>query len=314
MRWGAIVVAAGRGNRFGQPKQLLPLAGKPMVAWSIALFGAMPEIVELVVVSEPDHLEPMRKLAAQYAPRLAARVVEGGETRQDSVRSGLEAISERCTGVLVHDGARPMVVASDVREAMRRVRAGTSTFLGSRVVDTIKEVAADGTVLRTLDRARLWAAETPQCAMTRELRRAHAEAQRRGIAATDDATLLERMGIASVVVPSSIDNFKITVPPDLERAENILNRRPVQPGAEEEVLLVEAFVDGAVALPVAEELTSRRGRLDSIDRDLPAAAVVRAYVPAEELHGFGDRLAVLAGDEAIFTAHHAHYVPRVTPG
>ena len=286
-----------------------------MVAWSIALFGAMPEIVELVVVTEPDHLEPMRKLATMYAPRLAARVVEGGETRQDSVRAGLEAISERCAGVLVHDGARPMIVASDVREAMRRVRAGTSTFLGRRVADTIKEIAADGTVLRTLDRARLWAAETPQCAMTRELRRAHAEAQRRGIAATDDAALLERMGIPAVAVSSTHDNFKVTVPADLERAEYILDRRPVQPFAEEEeVLLVEAFVNGEVALPVAEELTSRRGRLDSIDRDLPAAAVVRAYVPAEELHGFGDRLAVLAGDEAIFTAHHAHYAPRVTSG
>jgi 2-C-methyl-D-erythritol 4-phosphate cytidylyltransferase len=313
LRWGAIVVAAGRGERFGRPKQLIPVAGRPLVAWSIATFGALPEIVDLVVVSEPEEVEPMRKLAVTYAPRLVTQAVPGGATRQESVRAGLAALPERCAGVLVHDGARPLVLPRDVREGMRRVRPGVAALLANPVVDTIKVVSTEGMVQRTLDRSELWAAQTPQFALARDLRRAHGDAARNGVAATDDATLLERAGLDVFVVACTSENFKVTVPADRERAERLLRQRPSRPVTEEEILIVEAYVDGRAALEVARELESRRGRVDAIDRDLPSAVVVRAYVPADDLHGFGDRFAALAGDDAIFTAHHAHYAPRPAP-
>jgi hypothetical protein len=230
------------------------------------------------------------------------------------VRAALAAVPERCAGVLVHDGARPLVTARDVRAGMRVVRKGTASLLASPVVDTIKVVDHEqGVVLRTLDRSELWAAQTPQFALTSELRRVHAEASRNAVAATDDATLLERAGLDVVVVPASTENFKVTLPADRDRAEALLLQRVMPATPEEEVLLVEAFVDGQQAVDVARELESRRGRIDAIDRDLPSAVVVRAYVPAEGLRGFGERFAELAGPEAIFTTHHGHALPRATP-
>jgi 2-C-methyl-D-erythritol 4-phosphate cytidylyltransferase len=312
MRWGALIVAAGRGERFGAPKQLVDVAGRPLVAWSIATFGAMPEVVDLVIATEADYVDTILELAAAFAPRITTHVVAGGASRQASVRAALASLPERCAGAFVHDGARPLVLARDVRSGMRVVRKGTASLLASPVVDTIKVVDRErGSVLRTLDRSELWAAETPQFATTADLRRVHADAARSGVVATDDATLLERAGLEVVVVPSSAENFKVTLPADRDRAETLLRERAAPAVAEEEILLVEAFVEAELALDVAHELESRRGRVDAIVRDLPSAVVVRAFVPAEELHGFGERFATLAGQEAIFTTHHAHFAPRV---
>jgi 2-C-methyl-D-erythritol 4-phosphate cytidylyltransferase len=314
MRWGAVIVAAGRGERFGRPKQLVEVAGRPMVAWSIAVFGTMPEVVDLAVAVELEHVETVTQLVQEFAPRIASHVVAGGASRQHSVRAALAALPERCAGVLVHDGARPLVLARDVRAGMRVVRKGTASLLASPVVDTVKVVDHErGLVLRTLDRSEIWSAETPQFALASELRRVHADAARNGVVATDDATLLERAGLDVVVVPSSADNFKVTLPGDRDRAEALLLERVTPADTEEDVLLVEAFVDEGLAIGVAHELESRRGRIDAIDRDLPNAVIVRAYVPAEGLRGFGERFAELAGPDAIFTTHHSHVAPRAHP-
>ncbi len=313
MRWGVAIVAAGRGERFGGPKQLAQIAGRPMIAWSIATFGAMPEFVDLAIATEAEHVEAIAALAVEYAPRLSSRVVTGGATRQESVRAALRAIPERCAAIAVHDGARPLVLSRDVRAAMRVVRRGTASLLAARVVDTIKVVdPGRNVVVRTLDRAELWAAQTPQCATANELRRAHRDAERYGVSATDDTTLLERAGLDVVAVPGTAPNFKITLPGDALRAETLLLSREPAPTAEEEILLLEAFVSNDVAHAVARELESRRGRIDAIERDLPDAVIVRSYVPAESLTGFGERFAEVAGNDAMFTTHHAHLAPRPT--
>ena len=150
----------------------------------------------------------------------------GGATRQASVRAALDAVPERCTAVFVHDGARPLVRAADVRAGMALVRPGGGALLAEPVTDTIKAVASGThTVLRTLDRAQLWAAQTPQFAMLGDLRRAHAEAAAAGFEATDDAMLLERMGCEVCVVPASGENFKVTLSGDELLAEAILRER-----------------------------------------------------------------------------------------
>ena len=313
MIWGAIVVAAGRGERFGQPKQFIDVAGRPLVAWSLAAFGAMPEVLELAIATEPEHVERMQELAVQFAPRLASRVVHGGITRQDSVRAALNALSSRCGAAFVHDGARPLILPRDVRAGMRAVRAGVASLLAAPLVDTIKVVAnQDRKVLRTLDRDQLWAAQTPQFALVRELRRAHGDAVRYERSATDDATLLERAGLDVVVVPASEENFKVTYPGDRDRAEWILQSRPALEPTEDETLLVEAFVEARAVEAVSRELESR-GTLDGIDRELPRGVAIRAFVKAEQLRGFSERFADLAGADAIFTTHHAHDVAG-TPG
>ncbi|MGA7200656.1 MAG: 2-C-methyl-D-erythritol 4-phosphate cytidylyltransferase [Candidatus Cybelea sp.] len=228
MRWGAVIVAAGRGLRLGRPKQFIELAGVPMVGWSIQTFAAMPEIAELVIATEPESIEPLCELAFRLAPNLTQRVVRGGQLRQDSAREGIMALSDRCEAALIHDGARPLVTVADVRAGMREVRVGRASLLAEPVVDTIKLVDRDSLIVgATLDRGTLWAAQTPQFAMTAELRAAHEHGRLDGVAVTDDAALLERIGISVVVVASTSENFKVTLPGDVIRAETILNARAV---------------------------------------------------------------------------------------
>ncbi len=225
-RFAAIVVAAGRGERFGQPKQLVEVAGRPLVAWSIALFGEMPELEDLVIATESEYLGAMRELAATFAGRLTSSVVAGGATRQESVRNALAAVPERCDAVFVHDGARPLVRAEDVRAGMASVRPGIGALLAVPVVDTIKVVPRPGrTVARTLERAELWAAQTPQFATLADMRFAHEMARRAGLEATDDAMLLERTGIEVRVVPTGGENLKVTLRGDRDLVEALLRER-----------------------------------------------------------------------------------------
>ncbi|MGZ3496175.1 MAG: 2-C-methyl-D-erythritol 4-phosphate cytidylyltransferase [Vulcanimicrobiaceae bacterium] len=311
MLWGAVIVAAGRGTRFGRPKQLVELAGAPMLSWSIRTFAQMPEIVHLVVVTEEEWVERVRAMGAQIAGPKPFEVVGGGTTRQQSVRRGLDALSERCQAVLVHDGARPLVKASDVRNAMHVVRDAHAAVLGVRVVDTIKVVdAASRIVQRTLDRDALWAAQTPQLATLRDLRRAHLEAARAGFAGTDEAALLERSGIEVELVPGSPENFKITVPEDLVRAEQLLRDRLEHMPGEEEILLVEIFTDENLIDAVCGEIEARGGTVDGVDRDMPRGVAIRAYVAAEAFEGFGGRFEAVGDGSMTFTTRFSHYAGR----
>ena len=226
MKWGAVVVAAGSGRRLGRPKQFIELAGLPMVGWCIRTFAAMHEIVELVIATEPESIEPMQVLTAQLVPKLSHCVVRGGATRQDSARQAIAALGEECEAVFVHDGARPLITAHDVRAGMAEVRAGRGSLLAEPVVDTIKRVDPESQrVVQTLERNALWAAQTPQFAMAAELLAAHEDARKAGVAVTDDAALLERMGFEVIAVAPSSENFKVTIAPDVARAESILLRR-----------------------------------------------------------------------------------------
>jgi 2-C-methyl-D-erythritol 4-phosphate cytidylyltransferase len=309
--WGAVIVAAGRGTRFGRPKQFVEIAGLPMVGWSLRTFAAMPEIVELAIVTEEEWLEPMRALVDQIAPAQTAHIVAGGATRQESVRNGLRALESRVNAVFVHDGARPLVRAEDVRRGMREVRDGRGAVLAAQVVDTIKVVDPETmNVLRTLDRQSLWAAQTPQFAMLRDLLRAHANAQRAEIDMTDDVALLERNGLDVAIVPASHENFKVTHPGDVSRAEVLLQERIEHAPQEEEVLLVEVFANDALIEAIEKELTGRGATIDAVDRDLPQGIAVRAYVPAERLRGFAQRFEAFGDGSATFTTRFSHYAGR----
>jgi 2-C-methyl-D-erythritol 4-phosphate cytidylyltransferase len=226
MRFCAIVAAGGRGERFGQSKQLIDVAGKPMVAWSLATFGEMAELEHVVIATEPEHLRSIALLARAFATRLATQVVASGATRQGSVRNALAAVPAECDAVFIHDGARPLVTPRDIRSGMAAVAAGVGAGLAEPVVDTIKVVdPASRRVTRTLERSELWAAQTPQFATLADLRAGHAAAERDGIDATDDVALLERLGMTVVVIPATTENFKVTLPADRVRAETILRER-----------------------------------------------------------------------------------------
>jgi 2-C-methyl-D-erythritol 4-phosphate cytidylyltransferase len=225
-RFCAIVVAAGRGTRFGQPKQLIDVAGRPLVAWSFSTFGAIEEIEDLVVATERENFDAMAELARTFAPRLKTRVVAGGATRRESTHNAVLAIPASCDGAFVHDGARPLVTATDIRAGMAAVEPGVASLLAAPVIDTIKVVPQGShAVTKTLDRAELWAAQTPQFATTDDLRLAHELGARDPREATDDAVLLERAGCRVVVVPATSENFKVTLRGDRELAAAILHER-----------------------------------------------------------------------------------------
>lgn len=211
----AVVVAGGSGERFGQMKQFALLAERPVVEWAVN--ACRPSSAGVVLV--------LPRGSWQHATHGADVVVEGGATRAESVRLGLAAVPESAEVILVHDAARPL--ASDALFAAV-IAAVTSDDGGGAAVggaipglpvsDTIKEVDGTHTVTRTLDRSSLVAVQTPQAFGAELLRRAHAA----GGEATDDAALVEALGVAVRVVPGDPLNLKITTPADLDLAERLL--------------------------------------------------------------------------------------------
>ncbi|HET6895155.1 MAG TPA: 2-C-methyl-D-erythritol 4-phosphate cytidylyltransferase [Candidatus Baltobacteraceae bacterium] len=224
MNFSAVVVAAGRGTRFGRPKQLIDVNGKPMLWWPVRTFAQMYEVDRIVVVTEAEWLEDVRVIAADAGGSKVEHVVPGGATRQASTYEGLRVLRGD-GGVFVHDGARPLVSAQDVRRGMQPVCGGNGSLLAIPVVDTIKVVTGARVVSQTLDRNALWAAQTPQFATLADMLRAHEAGMRDGVDATDDAMLLERIGVTVHVVPGSPENFKVTLPEDLARAEHAMALR-----------------------------------------------------------------------------------------
>ena len=220
----AIVPAAGRGERLGPgaPKALRTLAGQPILLHAVRNL-ATARGLDLIVVAVPeDSVEESRALLVGID--LPVTIVTGGETRQDSVARALLALPPEVDVVLVHDAARPLVPADVVDRVAAAVRAGAEAVIPTLgVVDTIKEVDADGIVRATLDRSRLQAVQTPQGFVRDVLQRAHAASD--GGDATDDAGMVERMGVEVCTVTGDEEAFKITRPLDLVLAEAILARR-----------------------------------------------------------------------------------------
>jgi 2-C-methyl-D-erythritol 4-phosphate cytidylyltransferase len=219
---GVIVVAAGRGTRFGgdPPKQYLPLDGVPILLRAIRPFASHPDVAQVVVVLPPaDAKSPPSFLAELQGETLA--IEAGGRERSDSVAAGLRALRHGCEIVLVHDGARPFVDREVIDAVIAHARAGHGAVAAVPVNDTIKEAAgADPTLVgRTVPRAGLWRAQTPQGFPRRLLERAYAQAGAGASGATDDASLVEECGGTVRLVPDSPRNMKITTRDDLAVAE-----------------------------------------------------------------------------------------------
>jgi 2-C-methyl-D-erythritol 4-phosphate cytidylyltransferase len=224
LRAAAIVVAAGSGERLGagRPKAFVALAGRPMVAWSLDAIAAA-GVPRAVVAVPPGHgaaAEDALGGAAGDFP-LGFALVEGGETRSASVRNALDAAGD-VDAVAVHDAARPLASAELFTATLDALEDADAAIAAARVADTIKEAGPDGVVVRTLDRSRLWAIQTPQAFRAAELRRALDVPDDVLARATDDAWLIERAGGSVRVVESSPANFKVTTPHDLAVAESLL--------------------------------------------------------------------------------------------
>ncbi len=204
-----IVVAAGSGDRFGGPKQFLRLAGTRLVDRAVGLATGCSDGVVLVV--PPGHV---------WTGSAVGTVVEGGTTRADSTRRGLAAVPSDAAIIVVHDAARPLADIGIFARVVAAVRDGRAegAVPGIPVADTLKRVDSAGAVVDTVERAGLYAVQTPQAFRASVLRSAHTS----GGDATDDAALVEAVGGRVVVVPGSVRNLKITVADDVEIATALL--------------------------------------------------------------------------------------------
>jgi 2-C-methyl-D-erythritol 4-phosphate cytidylyltransferase len=220
----AVVPAAGLGTRLGPGanKTFLPLLDRPLIAWTLLALQAAEEIAEIIPVLKESDMEQAAEMVERYGLRKVKRIAPGGAERQDSVLSGLKLIKDPYSTVLIHDGARPLVEHSLIRETIAALEGYDGAVAALPARETIKEAERGGLIRKTLDRHVLWSAQTPQVFPYRGIMEAYEEAARDGFYSTDDSALVERRGGRVRVVMGSPRNIKITTPEDLGVAELFL--------------------------------------------------------------------------------------------
>jgi 2-C-methyl-D-erythritol 4-phosphate cytidylyltransferase len=213
----ALVVAAGQGERLGseRPKALVTVGGRPLYEWSVLALRASTRI-EAIVLALPPGVPPIPGLLC----------VTGGTARSDSVRNALAAAPPAADPILIQDAARPLLTPELVDAVLAGLHGADAAIAAARVTDTTKECDDDHLVVRTLDRSRLWAVQTPQVFRRAALERALAGPPDEVAAATDEALLVERHGGRVRVVAAPRENLKVTTPLDLLVAEQLLALRP----------------------------------------------------------------------------------------
>lgn len=224
MKAGAIIAAAGRGLRMGleTEKQFLALAGIPVLARSVNIFAGRSEICSIVVVVPPGRQKAVFDLLKQYCDTAKIVFADGGDTRQGSVSSGLQALPQEAELVCIHDAARPLASAELLDKLLDAAARTGAAIPVIPAVDTLKEVDENGFIKRTQQRDGLFRAQTPQVFLRPVIAAAYKKAAEEGLEATDDAALVELCGRPVLTVPGEDSNLKITTPLDLSLAEMIL--------------------------------------------------------------------------------------------
>jgi 2-C-methyl-D-erythritol 4-phosphate cytidylyltransferase len=223
-----VIVAAGEGRRLGAgPKAFVALAGRALFLHSLERLSGVPGLIEQVlVVPAGEKARVEEEFAADLRRLKVSRVVEGGARRQDSAAAGFRAVSAKAEVVLIHDAARPLVLAADAARVAEAAAREGAALLAVPLADTLKREGPKGRVAETLDRRGLWRAATPQGFRRAVYAAALERAGRDGPEATDDAMLVERAGGAVALVEGDPSNLKITTVADLRAAEAILREGP----------------------------------------------------------------------------------------
>ena len=215
----AIILAGGHGERFGREggKQLVEIAGKPVLTWSAEAFDAVGDIGLIVIVCPEDRQKEYLAHAIDPFPFVTPVVLApAGSLRQESAFNGLEYVPEDYEFVVLHDGARPLISHELIEHTINTVKGNfdaDGAVVAHPSVDTLK-VVEDGVIMGTPDRTVFWNAQTPQVFRTNIYRRAQAQALADGFVGTDDSSLIERLGGKVLVVEGKRDNIKLTVPED----------------------------------------------------------------------------------------------------
>ena len=287
MNWYAIVLGGGSGARMGagRNKVLLPVAGESMLCRSVRAFHGLMEGL-VVVIRREDRAEAKTQLRAAGLLD-GVTMVDGGDTRQDSVANGLRALPAGCAYVAVHDGARCLVDEGTIRRAMAGAEEHGAAVAAIPCVDTVKQVDGQGFVTATPDRSGLRAVQTPQCFSLPLLLRAHEQARQDGFLGTDDASLVEHLGQPVLLTEGSRRNLKLTVPEDIATAETWL-------GKEREAVLrigqgydVHRLVEGRDLILCGVKIPYEKGLLGHSDADVALHALMDAMLGAMALGDIG---------------------------
>ncbi len=285
MKAGAVLLAAGKSERMGENKMLLPLCGRTVLERSFLTLASCKDIERIVFVASQETRAACEALAAGSATPCA--VVMGGEERQDSVLNGLRVLG-RAEIAVIHDGARCLATKELIEASIESAGRFGSGVAAVPATDTIKRAGEDRVVTETLDRRVLWQMQTPQTFRYADILEAYESAAMRGVCATDDAALLEAGGREVRLVLGSRDNLKITTPEDVELARALLAKRegglPMRTGCGYDVHQLAAgrkLVLGGVEIPY------EKGLLGHSDADVLTHAVMDALLGAAALGDIG---------------------------
>jgi len=225
----AIIAAGGTGQRLSDrlSKQYLPINKKPILIYSIEKFALHGKIDNVIVVVPKQEMQRSRTLIEQHIGKTAKNIllVPGGQTRQQSVFSGLKSCESQTQIVLIHDGARPFVTDRMIDECIHEMENYRACSVGVAAINTIKQTDAAGRVIQTFDRKSLWEVQTPQCFHFPMIYDLHKTAQENGISVTDDCSLAEIYDIDVKMIKGSYENIKITVARDLFTAQGIIKTK-----------------------------------------------------------------------------------------
>lgn len=222
-----LIPAAGTGKRMGgdRNKLLLPLLGRPLLAWTLLAAEASQEISWVGIMGQPADFTDFRAIIGDLVLKNPVTLIEGGKTRQESVYNGLRSLPANAERVLIHDGARCLITPELFTRCAVAIEQCQGLIAAIPVKDTIKVVNAAGFIEDTPDRSRLWAAQTPQGFEVALLKQCHEKGRELGWEVTDDAALLEKCQLPVQIVLGEETNLKVTTPVDLAIAEFILKQR-----------------------------------------------------------------------------------------
>lgn len=221
-----IICAAGQGKRMGlgENKQFLKLCNKPLLIHTLEAFEKMTSIEAITLVVGPNEEDVVNNLLQQNGITKVYQIVQGGKERQESVYRGLKAIEPlKPAVVLIHDGARPFIGEEEVDAVIEAAHTHQAAIVAVPVKDTIKSVH-NNMIEKTVSRAKLWSAQTPQAFTYDLIMTAHERGLERHIVATDDASLVEQMGVPVHIVSGKANNIKLTTPEDIAFAEYMIQR------------------------------------------------------------------------------------------